>query len=96
MTKSKNVTMCKSGCKDIPVNPDAVERFKEDGWVPADGSTPAPVVEDDGLTKAEKNKEIDAAGEVARKAAVKSGASKAEVTEAVDAAKAEAANALEE
>ena len=96
MTAKKNVTMCKSGCKDIPVNPDAVERFKEDGWQVADGSEAPAVAEDSGLTDAEKKAEIKAAGEVARKQAKKDGLSKEDADAAVAAAKAEAEEALAE
>lgn len=86
----KNVTMSKSGCKDISVNPDAVETFEGEGWKRADGKAAAPAKEDSGMTDAEKKVEIDAAGEVARKAAQKKGLTKAEVTADVEAARAKA------
>ena len=96
MTETKNVTMCKSGCKDITVNPDAVESMEGAGYALADGSEAPAVKEDDGLTAAEKQGEIDAAGEIARKQAVKDGLKKPEVLAAVDAAKEAAAASLED
>lgn len=93
----KNVTLCKSGCKDISVNADAVEAFEAQGWAQADGKQAAPAEkEPSGLSEAEKQMEIDAAGEVARKKGVKAGLTKAEVAADVEAAKSKAEIALQD
>lgn len=98
MSKDKPVMMRKRGSKDVSVNPAAVKRFMEDGWERCDGKQPEPEKNDggdSGLTDAEKQMEIDAAGEVARKKAVKKKLSKEDTDAAVEAAKASAAEALE-
>lgn len=98
MSKDKAVKMRKRGSKDVSVNPAAVDRFIEDGWERCDGKQPEPVKDDSGdtgLSDSEKQMEIDAAGEVARKKAVKQKLSKDDVEAAVEAAKASAAEALE-
>jgi hypothetical protein len=94
MTEAKNVTMCKAGCKDISVNPDAIESMEAAGYALADGSEAPAAVEETGLTDAEKATEIKAAGEIARKQAKKDGLTKEDTEAAVTAASEEAAAAL--
>ena len=91
------VAMCKPGCKDISVNPGAVETFEADGWQRRNGEevTPDPAEDEgSGLSDTEKQMEIDAAGEVARKKSTKEGRTKEEIDDDVEAAKAAAAEAL--
>ena len=94
---AKAVLMRKSGHRDCEVNPKAVENFEANGWTRADGSKAeqAPV-EDSGLSDAEKKKEIEAAGSVARKQGAKDGLKGKELEAFVQSAKDAAAEALAE
>ena len=93
---AKNVKMRKRGSRDCDVHADSVEAFEASGWQRVDGA--APVAEEDtdtGLSKAEKKREVEAAGSVARKAGAKDGLKGKELEAFVESAKTAAAEALE-